>query len=94
MRDEETDWSVYHALKEGEIWTVKDLEAMGYNRSLIEASLCRLEKSHLVERKGDSVRRLSFQESLLLCQLKNDETCPFVVENGIIRTRPEQGRKP
>ena len=94
MRDEEIDWAVYHALQEGKIRTVRDLEATGYNPSLIEASLSRLEKFHLVGRAGDSVKLLSFQESLLLCQAKNDETCPFIVENGIIRARPERERKP
>jgi len=94
VRDEETDWAVFHALQEGQIKTVRDLEATGHHPSLIEASLCRLEKYHLVERAGDSVRLLSVQESLLLCQAKNDETCPFIVENGIVRARPERERKP
>jgi hypothetical protein len=93
MRDEEIDWSVYHALLDGKACTLQGLACTGYDPRLIEESLRRLEKYHLVERKGDAVRLLSFQESLLLCQAKNDETCPFIVENGIIRARPEQERK-
>ena len=94
VQDEEIDWSVYHALLDGKAGTMQDLAGMGYDPRLIEESVRRLERYYLVERAGDSVRVLSFQESLLLCQAKNDETCPFVVENGVIRTRPDQGKDP
>ena len=94
MRDEDIDWSVYHALLDGKACTLQDLASTGYEPHLIEESVCRLETCHLVERAGDSVRLLTFQESLLLCQAKNDETCPFIVENGIIRPRSGQERKP
>ena len=93
MRDEDIDWSVYHALLEGKAGTMQGLANLGHEPRLIEESVCRLEKNHLVERAGDSVRVLTFQESLLLCQAKNDETCPFIVENGIIRARSDQERK-
>ncbi len=94
MRDEKIDWSVYHALLHGKVCTLQDLASIGYEPRLIEESVRRLEKYHLVERAGDAVRALSFHESLLLCQAKNDETCPFFIENGIIRARPERERKP
>ncbi|MDD1660985.1 MAG: MarR family transcriptional regulator [Methanomicrobiales archaeon] len=94
MQDGDIDWSVYHALLDGKAGTMQDLAGMGYDPRLIEESVRRLERYYLVERSGDSLRILSFQESLLLCQAKNDETCPFVVENGVIRTRPDQGKDP
>ena len=93
MPDEDIDWSVYHALLEGKADTKQGLICLGYEPHLIEESLRRLEKYYLVEQEGDSVRVLSFRESLLLCQAKNDETCPFIMENGIIRARSEQERK-
>ncbi|MGA2933697.1 MAG: MarR family transcriptional regulator [Methanomicrobiales archaeon] len=93
MRDEEIDWAVYHALLDGKAGTFQGLACLGYEPRLIEESVRRLEKYYLVERAGDSVRVLSFRESLLLCQANNDETCPFIVENGIIRARSEQERK-
>jgi hypothetical protein len=93
VRDEDIDWSVYHALLEGKAGTLQGLACLGYEPRLIEEAVRRLEKCFLIERAGDSVRVLSFQESLFLCQAKNDETCPFIVENGIIRARTEQERK-
>ena len=93
MQDEDIDWSVYHALLDGKACTMQDLAGIGYDPFLIDESVSRLEKYHLVERAGDSVRVLSVQESLLLCQAENDETCPFIVENGIIRARSDQERK-
>ena len=93
MRDEELDWSVYHALLEGKACTLQDLAGLGYDPRFIEESVRRLEMYYLVERSGASVRVLSFQEALLLCQAKNDETCPFIVENGIVRARSEQDRE-
>jgi hypothetical protein len=94
VRDEDIDWSVYHALLDGKAGTTLDLAYLGFEPRLIEESVRRLEKAYLVERAGDSVRVLSFQEALLLCQARNDDTCPFIVENGIIRARSEQERKP
>ena len=93
MRDEEIDWAVYHALLEGKASTFQDLEDLGMAPRLIEESIGRLEESCLVERAGDSVRVLSVQESLLVCQAKYDGTCPFVVENGVVRARSGQERR-
>ena len=93
MQDEEIDWAVYHALLDGKARNLQDLSCVGYDPRLIEESLRRLERYYLIEREGDSVRVLSFHESLLLCQAENDESCPFIVENGIIRARTEQERK-
>ncbi len=93
MRDEEIDWSVYHALLEGKASTLQELANLGIESRLIQESVRRLEEFYLVERAGDSVRVLSVQESLLLCQAKNDDACPFVVEDGVVRARSGQERR-
>jgi hypothetical protein len=94
VRDENLDWEIYHLLTDGKAGTLQALTSLGYDPRLLEESVRRLEKYSLIERAGDSVRPLSLQESLLLCQAKNDGTCPFVVENGVIRPRPARERKP
>ena len=96
MRDEDLDWAIYHALPPGGTLTVGDLVRAGYDPNLIEASLSRLENSCLIERRGDSVRPLSFQEALVLCCMKNDGESPVCIEDGVIRLRPGKGeeRKP
>ena len=93
VRDEDLDWEIYHALLDGKVRSASDLVAAGYEASLVEASLGRLGKALLIEREGDAVRTLSFQESLLLCQLKNEEGCPLVIENGVIRVKNGEERK-
>jgi hypothetical protein len=87
VRDEDLDWEIYHALLDETVRSAADLAAAGHDPALVEASLRRLEKSLLIERRGDAVRPLSFKEAILLCQAKNDDACPFVVENGVIRPR-------
>jgi hypothetical protein len=87
VRDEDLDWEIYHALLDGRARTAADLSAAGYDPIRVEASLCRLERYLLVERSEDAVRPLSLQESLLLCQSRNGEDCPFFVENGVIRVK-------
>ena len=93
MRDEERDWEIYHAFQDGKTRTAGDLAALGYARGDVEASLSRLEKAFLVERSGDAVRVLSFQESLLLCQMANDRDSPICIEKGVIRARQPPGQE-
>ena len=92
MRDENLDWEIYHALIDGKVRTGADLAAAGYDPVLVEASLCRLEKALLIERSGDAVRPLSFQEAILLCQLKNDADSSLCVEHGVIRVKTGEER--
>jgi len=89
VRDEELDWEIYHALQDGKTWTVRDLVGMGYEPGQVEASLRRLEKALLIERTGDGARPLSFQEAVLLCQIKNESGNPLCFENGVIRVRKD-----
>jgi hypothetical protein len=53
VRDEDRDWEIYRAIQDGKMRTLRDLAITGYNPALIEASLQRLERYHLVERCGD-----------------------------------------
>jgi len=93
VRDEDLDWEIYHALLDGKVRTARDLAAAGFDPALAEASLCRLERALLIERSGDAVRPLSFQEAILLCQLKNGKDSPLCFENGVIRVKTGEERK-
>ena len=93
MREEDLDWEIYHALPDGRFRAVADLVAAGYDQALVEASLCRLERYHLVERRGGEARALSLPESILVCQSRNEEDSPLVFENGVIRVRTGVERK-
>ncbi|MDD1669930.1 MAG: MarR family transcriptional regulator [Methanomicrobiales archaeon] len=93
MRDADLDWEIYHVLVDGRIRTASGLAECGYDSAAVEASLRRLERALLIERRGDEVRTLSFRESLLLCQLKNDDTSPFCLDDGIIRAKTSEERK-
>ncbi len=92
VRNEDLDWEIYQQLACGKARTPADFTAAGYEPDIVEASLSRLEEAMLIGRDGDAIRVLSFQESLLLCQLKHGEE-DFVVENGVIRVRDGEGRK-
>ena len=93
MRDEDLDWEIYHALLDGKIRTEADLAACGYEPGPTETSLCRLERYLLIERRGGELRALSLPESLLLCQARNEEDSPLVIENGVIRVKRAEERK-
>jgi len=93
MRDEDLDWEIYHALLYGKVGTARDLVAAGYDHDLVEASLGRLERYHLIERRGEVLRALSLPESILLCHLNNEEDSPLIFDKGIIRLKTEKGRK-
>jgi hypothetical protein len=93
MQDEDLDWEIYHALLDDRFRTTADFVAGGYDPALVEASLCRLEKYHLVERRDGMIRALSLPESILLCQVRNEEDSPLIFENGIIRVKTDGERK-
>ena len=88
MKEEDTDWLVYHRIPEGAPVTAEALAAgSGLGIAEVEASLTRLERSCLVERSGSSVRLLSFGEALIKNQLKYEENLPFTMENGVIKAK-------
>jgi len=89
MRDEDLDWLCYTTLSRGEqSATVPELAAAtGLAEDAVAASAFRLEQALLVRREGDSLRLLSVQESLLLCQQRYGPKQPYVIENGVVRAR-------
>ena len=88
MKEEDTDWQIYHQIPPAGVVTVQDLAAENsLDPAVVEASLARLERSCLVERKGTAVRLLSFGEALIHNQVKYEKDLPFTIENGVIRER-------
>ena len=91
MKDEDTDWLVYHLVAQQPSWTKDGLVSMsGLDMAVVEKSLERLERTLLLERKDDRVRVLAVGEALLLCQIKNAKDLPYSIENGVIRERRNQ----
>jgi Mn-dependent DtxR family transcriptional regulator len=88
VKEEDTDWLVYHQLPDGAPVTMDTLASRcGLGLPEVEASLNRLERSCLVERTGSSVRMLTFGEALIKNQVKYEEDLPFTIENGVIREK-------
>jgi len=88
VKEEDTDWLVYHQLPEGAPVTPDTLATRcGLGLTEVEASLNRLERSCLVERTGSSVRMLTFGEALIKNQVKYEDDLPFTIENGVIMVK-------
>ena len=94
VRDEDLDWEIYHTLLYGRARTTRDLEAAGFDPAMVDESLSRLEGALLIERRGDAVRPLTFQEAILRCRLKNEKESPLVFKDGVVRVRKEEERNP
>lgn len=62
----------------------------GLSGEATERSVRSLEKNLLVERREGTVRALSFQESVLRCQLRYTMDSPVYIEDGVIRVRKSQ----
>jgi Mn-dependent DtxR family transcriptional regulator len=85
---EDTDWLVYHRLPEnGTVAEIDLASGLGLDTATIAASLGRLERSCLIERLNGKVRMLTFGEALLKNQCKYEEDLPYVIENGVIKSR-------
>ncbi len=90
MKQEDTDWLVYHLIPPGASTTSRDLvRESGLDPSVIEESLARLERYCLIERNGGKVRILTFGESLVRNQMIYDKDLPFTIGNGVIREKRE-----
>ena len=91
MKDEDTDWLVYHKLPQDRSVTPGEIEkACGLDPAIVEASLARLERYLLIVRSEGNVRVLSVGEALVACQVKYDDALPYVFENGVIKARKQQ----
>jgi len=88
VKEEDTDWFVYHRIPEhGEIEEGALAQVCCLDAAVVAGSLSRLERSCLVERCSGKVRMLTFGEALIKNQFKYEEDLPYVIENGVIKAR-------
>ncbi len=88
MNEKDLDWWVYHVLVAQPGAAPDDLARQaGCSPEEIHASLRRLEKAMLVECGPGGARALPVGEMLALCQARYDQSCPFVIEGGVIKAR-------
>jgi hypothetical protein len=88
VKEEDTDWKVYHQIPENAAITEDALmTACGFDAGALAASLARLERSCLIERSGANIRMLNFGEALLKNQCKYEKDLPYIIENGVIKAR-------
>jgi len=91
VKDEDADWLIYHNLPQDKTIAPEEIQKKcGLDAAVVDASLCRLERYLLVVRKDGQVRVLSAGEALIACQVKNDQSLPYTIENGVIRARKEE----
>jgi len=88
VREEETDWALYHIILATPGITREQLATdSGISEDIVAASLQRMEKGHLI-RITEGIHLLSLQEMLLSCKMANTmKNTPFVLENGVIKVK-------
>lgn len=90
MRDEDLDWRVYRALERCGSATLWELsEVTGADHDRLADSVKRLEKNLLLENRGEDVRLLSIDESILKCHLKYSPGPRLIMEDGVIKIKKE-----
>jgi hypothetical protein len=88
MKEEDTDWLIYHLIVKEPAITVEGLVVQsGLDLGAVNASLERLERYLLIGRDGGKQRVLNFGESLIHCQIKYSDDLPYTIENGVIKER-------
>jgi len=88
VKDEDTDWLVYHVIAQEQGMTPEALAGKtGLDGTALAASLDRLDRALLIDRTGGKIRALSVGEALLKCQAKYDDTLPYMFEDGVIKPR-------
>ncbi|MDG6256389.1 MAG: MarR family transcriptional regulator [Methanomicrobiaceae archaeon] len=93
MREEDLDWDVYHIIAMNGHIAMDELVAISNQPgNVIADSVARLERRFLIARTGVGVRVLSVQESIARCQLQSCMDDRLVMENGVIKVRPEAER--
>lgn len=91
VKDEDTDWLIYHLIPTDAPVTPEWLaEQSGLDRSAVAASLRRLEQGFMIELRDGNVGILSISEALLRCQVRYDTSLPFTIENGVVREKKRQ----
>jgi hypothetical protein len=84
------DWELYHMLTDARPVTIAELvERSGWNRSVVEASISRLENNCLIAIVGDSVNLLSLSDILMLNEMMHFPDMQIYVENGVIRVKKQ-----
>ena len=88
MKEEDTDWLIYHLIAQEPPVTLEGLiSASGLDSCTVEASLERLDRYLLINRTDEKVRALSIGEALLHCQVKYADDLPYTIDHGVIRER-------
>jgi hypothetical protein len=93
VKDEDTDWIIYHLLTPQETADPIDLATKsGLDLKTVKISLQRLEKYFLIEMIDGRARLLSVSESLIRCQFTYDADLPYMIENGVIKQKRKSDR--
>jgi hypothetical protein len=88
VKEEDTDWVIYHLIVKEPTITVEGLiSASGFDPCVVDASLGRLERYLLIDRTEGKLRVLNFGEALIRCQIKYSQDLPYTIENGVIKER-------
>lgn len=88
VREEDLDWKLYHILAADPSKGEEELAAIAcVSSDTIRSSLERLVAAYLLERVETGYRVLTIQEMLLRCQAKYDKSCPFFLENGVLKMK-------
>lgn len=88
VKEEDIDWMIYHIIAAKPVIPTCELApACGLDDAVVESSLARLHQAFLIERTEDSVRALSFGESLIKTQVKYSDDLPFVLVDGVIKEK-------
>jgi len=88
VKNEDTDWLIYHLIVQETAGTVDALvEVSGIDAPEIRASLERLERYLLIKVADGKIRGLSVGESILKCQMRDACDFPLTLENGVVKVR-------
>ncbi len=88
VKDEDTDWIVYHILSTGGPKTTASLvDETGLPAGDISASLFRLSSNLLIDSREGTYDVLSIPEMLLRCQCRHDVGSPVTIENGVVKVK-------
>ena len=90
MKDEDTDWLLYHIIADHQGITAAELsKKSGLDLTIITASLERLHRAFLIEGTDKTRRVLSIGEAMIRCQVKNEPNLPYIIENGVIKAKKD-----
>lgn len=92
VREEDLDLKIYHILADDIPRGENEIsEIASVSPEKAGSSLQRLIAINLVEKTEAGYKALSIHEILLRCQVKYDQSCPFIIENGVIKAKSPPG---